>query len=279
MAIDAMRAQGYTVDTHAFADTALTVVALQRGDLDLANVSDVTAWGAIEKGAPIVLVIDDSMNPTILAAKNDLKTCAALQGKRVAVPNLTGGKTFMLHRYIDTRCPGTTPALLVVAGEGSRLAGLLAGELDAAVVDLAALRSIDSKRQSEFSAQVVFADEFPGVTALSHFARRELTEKYPATVKDWLRALLEARRRVQDPQVLANEFVTRLGMTRPLAQTTAATYLEHKFWDVNGRLTPESVQQNLDFAIAAGSLKAGVKASDVANLTLLNAVLDEIGRK
>lgn len=276
-----MRTQGYTVETLAFADTDLTVLALQQGDLDFANVSDVTGWVAIEKGAAIVAVIDDTVNPTVLVARNrnDLKQCADLQGKRVAVPNLAGGKTFMLNRYIQTRCPGTKPALLVVAGEGARLAGLLAGALDAAVVDVAVLQGLDRTRPGEFSSPVVFAEEFPGVTALSHFARRELTEKYPATVKDWLRALLDARRRVQDPQVLANEFVTRLGMAPAVAQTVAATYLSRNFWDVNGRFTPEIVQQNVDFAIAAASLKPGMKASDVADLTFLNAVLDEIGRK
>ena len=54
MAIDAMRADGYTLETLEFADTSATVLALARGDLDFAVVSDVTGWAAIEKGAPIV---------------------------------------------------------------------------------------------------------------------------------------------------------------------------------------------------------------------------------
>lgn len=279
MAVDAMRAHGYTVETLVLADTALTVIALERGDLDFANVADVTAWTAIEKGAAIVAVIDDSVNTTIVAATKGIKQCADLHGKRVAIPNLVGSKTFMVNRYIETRCPGTRPDYLVIAGENTRLAGLLAGELDAAAVDLANLESVDINRQGELSALVVFAEAFPGLTVVSHFARRELTERYPTTVHDWLRALLAARRRIQDPQVLTAELVTRLGMAPALAHTTAATYLEHKFWDVNGRYTPELVQQNLDFTIAAGGLAPGVKADDVANLTFLNAVLDELGRK
>ena len=185
----------------------------------------------------------------------------------------------MLNRYIETRCPGTRPSLLVVAGEGTRLAGLLAGELDAAVMDLENLERVDGTRRGEISTLVVFAEEFPGLTTSSLFARRELTQKYPATVKDWLRALLDARRRIQDPRVLAEEFVARLGMAPAVAQKTAATYLARKFWDVNGRYTSQVVQKNIDFAVAAGSVKPGMKASDVADLTLLTAVLDEIGRK
>ncbi|MGH9200443.1 MAG: ABC transporter substrate-binding protein [Vicinamibacterales bacterium] len=279
MAIEAMRAQGYTVETLAMADTNSTMLALERGDLDFANVQDVTGWAAIEQGAAIVAVIDDSVNPAVLAAKSAIKRCSDLHGKRVAVANLTGGKTVMLNRYIERHCPGTRPALLVVAGEPTRLAGLLSGELDAVVIDRTDLESVESTRPGELSALVVFADEFPGLTISSHFARRELTENYPATVKDWLRALLDARRRLQDPRVLTEELVRRLGMAPAFAHKTAVTYLENRFWDVNGRYTPEIMQQHLDFAVAAAGLKPGMKASDVSDLTFLNAVLEDIGRK
>ena len=236
MAIDAMRAQGYIVETLVFADTTGTMLALERGDLDFANVQDVTAWAAIEKGAQIVEVIDDSVNPTILAASHAIKDCVDLQDKRVGVGNLGGGKTVLLNRYIERHCPGTKPALLVVAGEHNRLAGLLAGELDAAIMDQDNLQDLAPARQGDVSALVVFAEEFPGVTLDSFFSRRELAEKDPATVKDWLRDLLEARRRIQDPKVLIEQLVARLGMAPDAAKRTAVACLERNFWDVNGRV-------------------------------------------
>jgi ABC-type nitrate/sulfonate/bicarbonate transport system substrate-binding protein len=185
----------------------------------------------------------------------------------------------MLNRYIERHCPATNPALLVVAGENNRLAGLLAGELDAAIIDQDDLDDLAPARRADVSALVVFAEEFPGVTLDSFFARRELAEKYPATVKDWLRDLLEARRRIQDPKLLAEQFVARLGMTPDAAQKTAVACLERNFWDVNGRYTPAIVQRNIDFMSTATTQGPGLKASDVADLTFLNAVLDDIGRK
>jgi ABC-type nitrate/sulfonate/bicarbonate transport system substrate-binding protein len=254
------------------------MLAMERGDLDFANVQDVTAWAAIEKGAPIVEVIDDSANPTILAASRAIKQCADLQDRRVGVGNLGGGKTVMLNRYIERHCPGTRPALLVVAGENNRLAGLLAGELDAAIMDQDDLEEIAPAQQQDVSALVVFAEEFPGVTLDSFFARRELAEKYPATVKDWLRGLLEARRRIQDPKLLAEQLVARLGMAPDAAQKTAGACVERNFWDVNGRYTPAIVQRDIDFMSTAIGQRRGLKAGDVADLTFLNAVLDDIGR-
>ena len=279
MAVDAMRSRGYSVDAIAFADTTATVLALERGELDFANVSDLTAWRAIQKGMPIVAVIDDSRNPNILAATRDIATCADLNGKRVAIQNLAGSNTTVLNRYVEQHCPGTKPRYLVMAGAPTRLAGVLAGELDAAIMELADLDNVDIQQHGKVVPLVIFAEAFPGLTTLSHFTRRELIHKHPDTVKDWLRAMLEARRRIQDARVLEQELVTRLHMTPDVAHTTAVTYLARAFWDVNGRFTAESVQQNIDFMATTVDQPLGVKAADVADLTLLHAVLDEIGRK
>ncbi len=146
-------------------------------------------------------------------------------------------------------------------------------------MDQDGLEDVAPARQADVSALVVFAEEFPGVTLDSFFARRQLTEKYPATVKDWLRDLLEARRRIQDPKLLAEQLVARLGMAPDAAQKTADACLERNFWDVNGRFTPAIVQRNIDLMTKASGQAQGLKASDVADLTFLNAVLADIGRK
>jgi hypothetical protein len=68
-------------------------------------------------------------------------------------------------------------------------------------------------------------------------------------------------------------------MAPDIAHKTALTYLAHHVWDLNGRFTPEIVQRNIDFMASAAGQPLGVKAADVADLTLLHAVLDDIGRK
>ena len=279
IAYDTMKAKGYSVESLSLADTTSTILAVEKGDLDFANIANSSAWTAIQKGAPLVTLLDDTSNTYILAANKDVRQCADLNGKRVAVPSLSGSQAIMLSRYIETHCPGTKPNYLVISGKSNRPAGLLAGELDAALMDQADMPSLLSQRPGDFQAFLVFGQEFPELTTLSQFTRRDLATQYPEAVKDWLRALLDARRRIQDPQVLAGEFVKRLGIDPVVAQATAAAYLEHKYWDVNGRYTPQIIQQNIDFYITAGSLKEGLKANDVADLSFLNAVLDDIGRK
>lgn len=48
---------------------------------------------------------------------------------------------------------------------------------------------------------------------------------------------------------------------------------------MNGGYTMESVQANIDFLVETAVLSPGLKPDDVADLSYLNAVLDEIGRQ
>ena len=279
MAIEAMRAQGYTVDTLILADSTATVLALEQGDLDFAVISDVSGWLAIEKGARLVAVLDDTADSTVLVARKDVKTCADLQGRRLAIPSLVSTRVALVNWYIEQHCPGTRPTFLLVAGDTSRLAGLMAGELDAGIMDMESLARLDSTRREELSTLVSFGDEIPGLSTTTLFTRRELIDTNPETVKDWLRALLLARRRLQDPEVLAAELVTRLEMTPGDAREMAATYLARTYWNVNANFTQETIQRSLDFAIQSLGVRPDLKAGDLSDLTALKAVLDEIGRQ
>lgn len=279
MAVESLQAQGYTIEPLSLNDTTVTVQAMEHGDLDVASISSSPGWSAIQKGASIITIMDDSALSSLVAAKKGIEQCADLDGKRVGVASLKGSNAAMLTSYISRHCPAAKPDYLVIPGKGGRLVALLAGDLDAAVVDLSDFITVKPDRQGDVHALSVFSEEFPSLTSLSFFARRGLAEQYPETVKDFIRAVLAARRRIQDPQVLSAELVKRMGLDPDTARTTAKNYLDRKMWDVNGGYTLDSVQQNIDFLVKAGGLGPGLKAKDAADLSYLNAVLDEIGRK
>lgn len=279
LAVESLRAMGYTVETKAFNDNAVSAQSLAQGDLDVGNLSVSVAWSAIEKGAKIVTILDDTADTRVLIAKRDIQKCADLNGKGVAVTSLTSTQTFMVYRYLEKNCPGTKIEPLVIPGSSARLAGLLTGQLDAASINLENLLKLQAQPNSGLHELVAFAVEFPTLRGASQVVRRDLLEKYPETAKDIIRANLLARRKIQEPDVLSDLFVKYLQMEPAEAQATAQVFLEHKVWDVNGGFTPENLQTSLDFFVAAGAIQPGLKTSDVADLSYLNAVLDEIGRK
>jgi ABC-type nitrate/sulfonate/bicarbonate transport system substrate-binding protein len=168
---------------------------------------------------------------------------------------------------------------MVVAGANNRMIGLLAGQLSAAMLDMT--QQLKMEREAETRAQilVIFSQEFPDLRTTSHFARRGFIEQYPETVKDFIKAMLEARRRLQDPKVLADQFVKYLKMDPDAASSAAETYLAQNVWDLNGTYTLDTLQNNIDFLVESGELPSGLDAAKVSDLSALNAVLDEIGRK
>lgn len=279
IAVDSLQAQGYTIDPLSFNDTTVTIEAMERGDLDMAVISISSAWTAIQKGASIITIMDGSAISSLVAARAGIDECADLNGKRVGVASLKGSNAAMLASYISKHCPAAKPDYLIIAGKNNRIVALLAGDLDAAVVDLSDFLAIEADKQGQVYPLVDFSKEFPGLTTTALFVRRRLAEQSPETVKEVIRDILTARRRIRDPQVLTDELVKRMGMGPDTARMTAKTYLARDMWDVNGGYTLDSVQQNIDFLVSVGGLAQGLKAKDGADLSYLNAVLDEIGRK
>ncbi|HZQ07751.1 MAG TPA: ABC transporter substrate-binding protein [Anaerolineae bacterium] len=279
MAADTLKEQGYTIEPVSFADTALTIAALQQGALDITNLSNVLSWTAMQQGLLAVALMDDAAELRLVAVTPNIKQCSDLNGKSVAMNSLSGTPFAMLNVYIERHCPGTKPNLLVVQSANARLAALKTNKLDAAVVDLVAFSQPAAPGETPLHQLMSFHEEYPNVKTIGTYTRRDFAKQYPETVKDYIRAILQARRKIQDPQVFADELVKRFKMEPTHARQTADLYLQKKIWDLNGGYTPEVIQETIDFFVKIGALKPGLQAKDISDLSYLNAVLDEIGRK
>lgn len=278
MAIDLLRDQGYTVETTAL-DSALGPAAMAQGDLDFASFSNLSAWSAIGKGAQLVTVMDKSAVTYMLITSKGIQTCEDLHGKSVAIGDVATINATMLRLYLETNCPNTKPEMVIVKGGRNRMAALLTGEVDAAMQEIEHLVRFERDRPGEFHALIVLAKEFPGLQLNSHVARRDFAEQHPEMVKDVIRALFTARRRLQDAQVLRDEIIKYLELEPDEAQQLADTYLEQEIWDASGTYTLETVQAIVEFSQQYGELPPELTAKDVADLSYYDAVLDEIGRQ
>lgn len=279
MAADALREQGYNVEVLSFADNTLSTEALIRGELDFGNISTGIVWAAIQQGARLVSLVNGESNTLGIAAHANVTGCADLDGKRVAIASTTSTQGIMLNTYVKRNCPTAKFEPIIVAGSNNRLVALKGGQVDAATIDQTLVNELQREEQTDIHMVVHFNQEFPGLTGTSNVTRRELVEKYPETVKDVVRAILVARRKLQDPQVFAEQIVKYLDMKPDEARAEAQTYLDEKVWDLNGGYTFETLKSNIQFFVEAGTLKPGLTPNDVADLALLNAVVEEIGRK
>ena len=279
MALDKLKTQGYTVETTQFDQFELITAAMTKGDLDIAGASRQTTWAAIAKGAPIEEIVPKSHNYYYLVVKQDIATCADLNGKTIAVGATGGVVTSMVDQYLKDKCPGVTPQIIVIPSTTNRTAALLAGQIDASPLALENLLQLERDAPGRFHALVDFDKVYPQIDIVGYFVTRAWATAHPDAVKDFLRDLIEARRQIQDKQVLHQEVVKYFGADDTAAQETAAAYVDRNMWDVNGGLTMDNVQWMIDFLAKAGDLKPGLKAADVADAAFLTDVLDGIGRK
>jgi ABC-type nitrate/sulfonate/bicarbonate transport system substrate-binding protein len=276
-AVESLEAQGYTLETLSFSDTAIEVTAMEKGDLDISGINNQIAWAAISQGAELVTFMDRSANTFMTITSRDITACADLDGKSVAVPSAKSVSGAMFNAYVEQNCPGTEPQILVVSGGSNRRAALIAGEVDAAMQDFDDLIKLESERPGDFYALVAFGQAFPGLQINSQVVHRDFAEKNPEMVKDVIRAVFAARRALQDPQALSEAIVQYLEAEPDRAEQMAETYLAQGIWDASGVYSLESVQATLEFLREGGDLPPDLTAEDVADLSYYDAVVDEIG--
>lgn len=278
MALDDLRSQGYKVETTDFAQFDLMTVALVKGDLDIASGSNQLSWTAIAKGAPIRSIIGWNADPYYLVARREIQSCADLNAKTVALNVSKGTFATMFDLYLKQHCPGTASQIIVIPAANNRVPGLLSGQVDAALLKLDGKLEVERESPGKFNPIINFAQEFPQVVISGYSVRQEFAAQHPEIVRDIVRANVIANRRVQDRQALYAAIAKYLP-TDANTHAVADAYLAQSTWDLNGGWTPERLQSTFDFFKTSAQVPENLKIEDVADLSYLNAVLDEIGRK
>ncbi len=279
MALDSLQSQGYIVETTHFDRFDLITAGLSEGNLDIVGASHQTSWTAIAKGAPIRVVITKSRNPYHLVARQGINSCSDLNGKTLAMGSTTGVVAALVNQYLANNCPTAKPQIVLIPNSANRMAALLAGQIDASPLELEELLQLEHQVPTRFPSLVAFSKEFPGVEISGYYAHRAFAEKNPRIIMDLVRAVVQARRQIQDKRVLGDKITKYYSIDIAAAQAASDLYLAQNMWDINGGLTTEGIEATIDFLTRANALPSGLSVQDVADLSYLNAVLSEIGRK
>lgn len=280
MAFDALETQGYTVEKTYMSSSALIADALARGDADLGMLNNQTMWIAITKGAQVRTIAQFTAPATVLAAKREIASCSDLDNKKIAVATTRGLSPALLDLYLKQKCSGVTPQFLVILESTGRAAALMSGEVDATVLPQEELLKLQRETPDRFHVIMSPAEEFPDIQIDGLHIRRQWAEQNPQLIKDFLRALLNAYRQIKaNPHLLFDESVKRLSIDPESAKAIGEAHLRAGIWDSNGGLTQQNIQHTIDFLTNIDALPKGLKVEDVADLSYLKSVLDEIGRQ
>ncbi len=279
LAEEMLRAQGYTIEAVDFEKIELVPSALESGELDIANGGYQVMWPALAKGAAAKTIMQRNGNQYVIGTGSAISSCSDLQGKPIALGTARGMMADMLKQYFQTKCPGITPELIVVAGSNNRVPALVSGAIPAAQLELDDMIRLDAQQPDAFHALIAFGKEFPDYGVNGYYVSDAFAQSNPRAVRDFLRAMLQVHRRIQDPAILTQAILKHTELDRTSAEIAAETYLAQNMWDVNGGLTDSSVNNLLTLMIGTGTLPPETTPNQVADLSFLNQVLDELGRK
>ena len=132
-----MRRKGIVVRVRELGGVANAVVALVRGDVQLATMPYSTAIRAADEGAHLRVVLGQNMaSDFVLVARRGIGSVEALRGRRVAFdePGLDG-ETLVRVALARAGVPTSDVKLSPLAESSSRAAELASGRVDAAVLD------------------------------------------------------------------------------------------------------------------------------------------------
>jgi NitT/TauT family transport system substrate-binding protein len=270
----------YTVETNFFAGADIAVAALSRGDTDIGNGSTRTYWAAVAKGAGIRTVMEQVSLLWSLVAKPEIENCTMLDGRRFALTSTSSLSSALSNAYFQKNCPGVKPEIILIADSRNRAAALQAGEIDATPLELSEVIELRRDAPSRFHELVNFAVTLPEIRGTGIHVNHAWATQHPDRVRDYLTAVLTVHRRTREnPRLLKEALGKYLEFDPARAQEIADAYLARDSWRVNGNLTRTAVAASLDFFIQTGSLPAGLNADQVSDLSYLDAVLQEMGRK
>ena len=279
IAHDMLVDQGYAIVPTFYAQSELAVEALARGDAEFGNGAERTFWAAVTQGASIRTIVEQSANAWSIYSIPDITTCQDLEGQRLAQHSEGAVSKAMTDAYILENCPGTTPNTIILPGSENRAAALLAGEIDATPVELADAVRIDLQAPGQYHILTNFAKDVPNLETTGMYVNGDFAAKNPEAVKAYIRAMLTVHRQIaEDPQILIDEATKWLPIEPEALPKIADAYIAINAFDVNGGLSEETLQYSLDFYTNSGSLEAGLTLDDVADLSYLNEVLEEMGR-
>ena len=190
LAFAGLRRKGIAVRVRGFGGVANAVVALVRGDVQLASVPYSTAIRAVDEGAHVRVVLGRNMaSDFVLVARPGIDSVAALRGRRVAFDARgLDGDTLVRVALARAGLPSADVKLSQLPDSAARAAALAAGRVDAAVLDEAdyeRLRGLGVVVLARLSALE------PRSAASVWVVSQTWADKHPALVGRIVRGLLD----------------------------------------------------------------------------------------
>lgn len=276
IAAEQLQEQGYDVELIWLQSSEDPVQAVVRGDADIGSANVSTVFGAAAQGAPIKALMTQNAPSYAMVAPADVDGPEGLDGLRLGI-HAQVSATALYGNLLLEDYPDVQPNTLVVPGSANRIQALIAGELDASVIQLSDLEVLEAEAPGRFQVLYNFADEMTDVIDSAMFVSDAFLAENPTAVEDMIRALLEAQRMVaEDPQILVDSIVEHVPDVSPeQAEEFADVYLASNVWPEDGNFDDDTIARTVEAIRQYGGLESEPGVDTCCDTAPLRAVLGQ----
>jgi NitT/TauT family transport system substrate-binding protein len=274
--------EGLDVELTEFKGTPLVVAAMIAGDIDVGNVStsDVIRLVAGKGQAIKAIHSPDARLYFLIAAKDELKSVAALQGKTFAVSRIGSvdhSLSMIALRALGVNTAGITP--VAIGSPSARAQALAAGRIDATTLSLGTW--ITLPKDAAVRVLVDHTTYFDKATVVEKInaATAKVIQEKPEQLRRFTAAILKASRHFAENQ---ESWLAAIGKRRPDVDRKEAASLWAEFktaWAVNGLMNLDAYQNSADFFYQEGILDKvpRIETREWVETRFVDDVLKEMG--
>jgi NitT/TauT family transport system substrate-binding protein len=275
-----LKREGLNSEVTAMRGTAPAMQALVSDSIYVALAANDGPIGLVEKGADIAMIACGSKTTHMIMGGKGFKTYEDLRGATIGSSTLTSGTAFLLRRVLKTKgleYPRDYK-LVNVGGSGPAFTALGTGNIAAAILAV----PINFRAQEMgFNLIGKVTDVFPNYLLSSFSVRRGWAEAHRNEVVHFLKAVLQARKWLEDNRDAGAEFLANdLGIKPKLARKGLDYYLEHQAWEPDLSIDMNGLKTVVDIYAEQANLAGGPPNPEkYLDMSYLHQAWKELGLK
>jgi ABC-type nitrate/sulfonate/bicarbonate transport system substrate-binding protein len=273
-----LKREGLDSEVTAIRGTAPTMQALVSDSIYVALAANDGAIGLVEKGMDVAMIAGGSKTTHMIMGGKRFKTYEDLRGATIGSSTLTSGTAFLLKRVLKTRGLAYPKdyTLVNVGGSGPAFTALSAGRIDAAILAVPI-----SFRAQEMGFNLIgkVTDVFPNYLLSSFSVRREWAAAHRGEIVSFLKAVLQARRWLEENRKAGAEFLAKeLEMKPKLAEQGLDYYLTHRAWEPDLNIDLDGLKTVVEIYAEQADIKGPIPSPEkYVDLSYLKQARKELG--
>ena len=273
-----LKREGLDSEVTAIRGTASTMQALVSDSIYVALAANDGAIGLVEKGLEVAMIAGGSKSTHMIMGGKKFKNYEDLRGATIGSSTLTSGTAFLLRRVLQTRGLEYPKdyTLVNVGGTGPAFTALSAGRIDAAILSV----PISFRAQAMgFNLIGKVTDTFPNYLLSSFSVRREWAAAHRGEVVRFLKAVLQARRWLEENRKAGAEFLAKeLDMKPKLAEQGLDYYLTHRAWEPDLNIDLDGLKTVVEIYAEQSDMKGPIPNPEkYVELSYLKEARKELG--